>query len=657
MWHVENLDPIKPQPKQELFLMSQADITIYGGTAGSGKTFAEILAPLINIDDSNFNSIFFRRTRPELTAGGGIWDTSYKVYPRFNAVPNETLLRWEFKSGARVKFAPLQYDKDVHSYQSSAIPLIIFDELPQFTKYQFFYMLSRNRAPTGYNKSCWMMGSGNAEPGWLADLIAWWWNPKTGYPIPERSGIIRHFIMVQDEVVWVEESYRDERGNKPKSITYIYASLDDNQILKNNDPGYEANLLAQDEVTKERLLKSNWLITYSGGMFRKEWFHLIKKEDLPKMDETIRYWDWAATEVKDGNDPDYTVGTLCGMSGGNFYIIDIKRMRESPGTVEQKLFKAAEDDGFGTLIAWEEEKASAGKYNSHHLSGKLQGYKTLADPVSGDKIERAKPLASTAESGHVYVVIAPWNNDMFIELGQFGSGKGHKDIVDSLTGNHKIHTQTKRVWPRFTMTSCVKFKIDWSNSKASITHYGTFFLDTNNELYFVASFWDREESTLFVYAAHKYQNIDPQQVALNTTKLMNIKRVKVDKLIACSSLASGINSVASKINKELRKFGVNKALSLPVMDDRSGSIVYLSALSISNLVIVNQDCQEVAAQMASWVYNESKKPAAGFGFCEAMCLTGSELKVQVAKEAKKLSKPDYPSPIPKETEINSWQSA
>src|SRR4030042_379784 len=175
---MEILDPIKPQPKQELFLMSQADITIYGGTAGSGKTFAEILAPLINTDDPNFNAVFFRRTRPELTVGGGIWDTSNKVYPRFNAVPNETSLRWKFPSGATVKFAALQYDKDANSYQSAALPLEIFDEVPQFTAYQFFYLITRNRAPTGYNKSCWVMASGNAEPGWLADLIAWWWDPK-----------------------------------------------------------------------------------------------------------------------------------------------------------------------------------------------------------------------------------------------------------------------------------------------------------------------------------------------------------------------------------------------------------------------------------------------------------------------------------------------
>jgi predicted phage terminase large subunit-like protein len=655
---MEALEPIRPQPKQELFLMSQADITIYGGTAGSGKSFSELLAPLINVDDPNFNSIFFRRTRPELTTGGGIWDTSSKIYPRFNAVPNETALKWKFPSGAVVKFAPLQYDKDSHSYQSAAIPLIIFDELPQFTAYQFFYLMSRNRAPTGYKKSCWIMASANAEPGWLANLIAWWWDPKTGYPIPERSGVIRHFIRQGDDIVWVDKDYRDERGNKPKSLTYIYAELDDNAILKKNDPGYEANLLAQDEVTRERLLKANWLITYSGGMFRKEWFKPTKREDLPKGMELIRYWDWAATEVKDGNDPDYTVGALCGMFAGDFYIIDIIRFREAPGTTEKRLLLAAEVDGFDTTIAWEEEKASAGKYNTHYLSGKLQGYKIHADPVSGDKIERAKPLASSAEHGHVYYVVAPWNNDMFIELGQFGSGKGHKDIVDSLTGNHKIHTQVKRVWPMFSISKCIEFKIDFTKPSSNVLHYGAFHQTPDNTLYFIAGLWDKIRGTLFIYSAKKYENIISEEVALSTIKIMNMRMFVVNKLLASDGMITNKNGSAKYINQAIRKFGVAKALSAPVMLDHQGSIVFLNAMFASGVIGVHSDLGEPAAQFAGWAYKDGgKAPVDGFGYCEALCLIASELKVAIAEQAKKRERPDYPeAPETDKPRGKSWQA-
>lgn len=639
--------------------MSQADITIYGGTAGSGKTFSEILAPLINIDDPNFNATFFRRTRPELTTGGGIWDTSGKVYPRFNATPNETTLKWKFPSGASIKFSPLQYDKDANSYQSAAIPLIIFDEVTQFTSYQFFYLITRNRAPTGYNKSCWVMASCNAEPGWVADLIAWWWDPKTGYPIPERSGIIRYFIRVRDEVVWVDKSYRDERGNKPKSLTYIYAELDDNQILKKNDPGYEANLLAQDEVTKERLLKANWLITYSGGMFRKEWFKPIKREDLPKGLKMVRYWDWAATEVKEGNDPDFTVGSLVGEKDGDFYIIDIYRFREAPGTTEKRILIAAESDGYDTTIAGEEEKGSAGKYNAHHMSGILKGYKYISDPVSGDKIERAKPLASAAEHGHVYYVIATWNNEMFIELGQFGSGKGHKDIVDSLTGNHKIHTRTKTVWPTFSISKCVDFKINWNEGSKNVLHYGAFHQTPDNILYFLSALWDNMDGILYVYAAKRYDNIVPEEVALNTIRIMNMRNCMVNKVLASDGVLTEKKDIAKYINQSLKKSGVIKSLSAPVFNDRNGSIVYMNALFASESVIVIKSIGEAAAQFSGWMYkDDGKQPVDGYGYCEALCLIASELKREISKKSLPPPEPDYHN-VKRETGklVETWQIA
>lgn len=656
---VETLDPIRPQPKQEQFLASNANIIFYGGSAGGGKTFSELLAPLINIDDPNFNAIFFRRTHPELIAAGGIWDTSKKIYTRFNAQPNETKLTWAFPSGAKIKFSHLQYDNDVHKHQSAAYCLIGWDELPQFSSHQFFYLLSRNRAPTGYNKSCWCIAAGNAEPGWVADMISWWWDPQTGYAIPERSGVVRYFVRENDDIIWVDESWRDQRGNKPRSITFIEAKLDDNQILKNNDPNYESNLLAQDLVTRERLLRGNWLITYSGGMFKREWFKIIDRKDLPKGLKLNRYWDWAATEVKEGNDPDYTVGSLCGMKDGDFYIIDIQRFREAPGTTEKKLLLAAEVDGYQTLISWEEELASAGKYNSHYLSGKLQGYQVYADRVSGDKIERAKPLASSAEHGHVYVVRAPWNNYLFIEAGQFGSKKGHKDIIDSLTGNHKVLTRVKRVWEGFSASQAKQIQINWSESGGNTLHYGGFYQSKDSSVYSIAALWDQIEGVLYVYYAQRYESSDQDFIAINTVKAMSMRKVVVNRLVGNSDMLSEKHGTAYYINKSIAKLGEFKKITFPTMWDYYGSIGYVGSLFNSDSVIVDNRCMEAVSQIASWTYGEDgRKPQDNQGYCEALCLIASELKRDISSKKPLLPQQDYrPTKDTKEEFKQTWQVA
>jgi len=191
-----------------------------------------------------------------------------KIYPRLGGVPTENNLTWKFPSGAKIKFSHLQHEKNKYDHQSAAYVFIGFDELPQFTSSMFFYLLTRNSAPSGYDRPVYCRCTGNPEPGWVADLIQWWWDPETGYAIPERSGVIRYYTRIEDQIIWVDKNWRgvgaDGKEVLPKSFTFIPAMLRDNPIYMEQDPAYESNLMAQDMVTRERLLKGNWKISYSG---------------------------------------------------------------------------------------------------------------------------------------------------------------------------------------------------------------------------------------------------------------------------------------------------------------------------------------------------------------------------------------------------------
>ena len=58
---------LRPQPgPQERFLSSEADIAIYGGSAGGGKSFALLLEPLYHTGNGRFRAVIFRRTVPQI---------------------------------------------------------------------------------------------------------------------------------------------------------------------------------------------------------------------------------------------------------------------------------------------------------------------------------------------------------------------------------------------------------------------------------------------------------------------------------------------------------------------------------------------------------------------------------------------------------------
>lgn len=141
---------IRPQPgPQERFLASEADIAILGGAAGGGKSFGLLMESLRHIGNMHFGGVIFRRTSPQITNEGALWDEAGKLYPLLGAAPRIGSLQYEFPSGCSISFRHLQHEATVFDWQGAQVPFIGFDELTHFTKKQFFYMLSRNRSTCG----------------------------------------------------------------------------------------------------------------------------------------------------------------------------------------------------------------------------------------------------------------------------------------------------------------------------------------------------------------------------------------------------------------------------------------------------------------------------------------------------------------------------
>lgn len=260
-------------------LASPADIVFGGGAAGLGKTFTLLLEFLRHIGIPDWGGVIFRRTSVQIRNQGGLWDTSMTIYPHAGGKPKESVLEWDFKRGPRLKFAHLEHEKNIYDWQGSQIPFIGFDELTHFSRKMFFYLLSRNRSTCGVRP--YVRATCNPDPdSWVAEFIAWWIDPETGLPIPERDGVIRYFVIDGENVIWgdtIEEVIEKawyflaqaigNSGINPaefvKSFTFISGSIYDNKELLKVNPAYLANLLAQDEQTKLQLFNGSWKVVIS----------------------------------------------------------------------------------------------------------------------------------------------------------------------------------------------------------------------------------------------------------------------------------------------------------------------------------------------------------------------------------------------------------
>lgn len=432
---------IGPQPgPQEAFLATSADIAIYGGAAGGGKSFALLLEPLRHYSNPKFGAVIFRRTSVQVRNKGGLWDESQTIYMPLGGVPRQANLDWFFPSGMSVKFTHLENDASVYDWQGSQIPLIGFDELTHFTEKQFWYMLSRNRSTSGV--AGYVRASTNPDyNSWVRRLIDWWIGPD-GYPIKERSGIVRWFIRQDDTLIWgdsreeLEEKYG--KDSTPKSLTFIPSKLDDNKILMQKDPAYRANLNALSRVERMRLRDGNWNVRATSGMyFQRDWFEVI--DVLPSNSlQVIRYWDKAATRPSEENkDPDYTAGVkLHKYPQGQYVVSNVVRTRDTPLKVEQFVKNTASQDGYSVAIGIEQEPGSSGVADANNYVRLLAGFDVRVRRPSTDKETRALPVSAQCEHGNIKLLRGPWNDDFLNELENFNpeEDSGHDDQVDGLSG-------------------------------------------------------------------------------------------------------------------------------------------------------------------------------------------------------------------------------
>lgn len=384
--------PNEPTPKQAEFLLMPDREVLYGGAAGGGKSQALLMAAAQYVEVPGYSALLLRRSYTDLSLPGALMDRAEDWWSGTSARWDDKTKTWHFPSSATITFGYLETERDKFRYKSAEFQFIGFDELTQFSETQYRFLFSRLRRLKGVK-----------------------------IPIRMRAGTNPGDVGHE----WV--ATRFVHGVK----AFIPAKLDDNPYLDREE--YVQSLMELDPITREQLLHGDWSVRDSGGIFRREWFEIVS--EYPRDAQLVRYWDLAATESRSRRDPDWTVGLLLGKTqAGIYYVIDVKRIRNTPQVVESLVIQTAELDGRTVPVQMEQEPGASGKMAVDYYRRKvLSGFMFRSSRPSGSKRVRAGPVSSQAEAGNVKLVSGAWNAAFLDELEIFDQG-AHDDQVDALSG-------------------------------------------------------------------------------------------------------------------------------------------------------------------------------------------------------------------------------
>ena len=445
---------LRPQPgAQERFLASDADITIYGGGAGAGKSYAEQLDTFRGLHDPEYRGVIFRRTIANITNQGSLWDASMRLYPLTGATPTRSpKLKWTWPSGASVVFAHLQHEHTVEDHKGAEYTSIAFDELTEFTESQFWYMLSRLRSPLSRFRP-WVRATTNPDAtSWVRELLDWWIGPD-GLPIFERSGVKRWMTRGDDgQIDWFDE---EDAPEKALSLTFIPATVYDNPALLDANPNYINNLEMLPKVERDRLLGGNWNVVDRIGIFQH---HAIDPEgvhwdEVPEGLRWVRYWDLADSEPTEKRpDPDASASVLLATYTDpeteleHIYIADAEVMQLQGASKQERIKAIANRDReqYGDVLqALEVEPGGSGKEVAGGYRDRvLVGHAVELDRPTGSKTARASRWLPHAEQARLHLIRnkdgsrPAWFDLVLRQVAIFPDKP--RDLIDSISGGYKV---------------------------------------------------------------------------------------------------------------------------------------------------------------------------------------------------------------------------
>jgi len=249
-------EPFVPNPgPQTEALNSKADILLYGGAAGGGKSALEVGA----FFRDHHSGLILRREAVQLDGLIEFCKTVGEPEQGHFVGGNENTFKR--KDGGRLKFAGLNQPDDWRKHAGNARDFMAFDEAGEFLAEQVFSLIGWLRSVRPGQRCRAILGSNPPRGGdgeWLIEEFAPWLDPM--FPKPAKDGELRWAIRVRGVTEWVDGPgvyIRDGEEYTAMSRTFIPARLDDNPYLK--DTNYRAVLQGLPEPLRSQLLYGDFL--------------------------------------------------------------------------------------------------------------------------------------------------------------------------------------------------------------------------------------------------------------------------------------------------------------------------------------------------------------------------------------------------------------
>ena len=249
-----------PGPQTDAYL-SPADVLLYGGQAGGGKSILELLWGLNEAD----SGIIFRR---ELTQTDGLEGDGKKLLAAvgedgWNGSDHE----WTRPDARTLKLAGMREADSWMAHAGRERDYMGFDEAGEFLELQVASLFAWLRAAPGKRTRVVLASNPprTADGYWLLDWFGPWLDAE--HPLyPTEPGVLRWAVYIGSnlsdqpgQMIWVDGPGEYEvSGEKytARSYTFIPASLEDNPFR--NTPEYRAQLQNLPEPLRSQLLKGDF---------------------------------------------------------------------------------------------------------------------------------------------------------------------------------------------------------------------------------------------------------------------------------------------------------------------------------------------------------------------------------------------------------------
>lgn len=326
-------------------------------------------------------------------------------------------------------------------------------------------MRSESKYPSRMVISC------NPDPDHKIKEMIQWYLTEDGYPIQERDGVVRWFIMMNGAYEWADtrqelvDKYKELNIDvKPVSFSFISSNIYDNPKMLETNGDYLSWLEGLNPIDKARLLHGNWEVRPLGSMyFNRKWVQLV--DTMPLDVKKYRAYDKAGSAPSDIEpNPDFTAGIGVAKSkDGYIYIFGdyhpkfkddgstiLGRFRKTVGERDNILLLQAKQDGDDVTIVFPQDPSAAGKFEFMETAKRFQseGYTVKKDPMTISKSKMAKfaPFAAACENGLVKFVHTtfdkPTLEQIFKDLEAFSglrSGRQYKDDVpDCIASGYNV---------------------------------------------------------------------------------------------------------------------------------------------------------------------------------------------------------------------------